>query len=56
MDKKIYTIKDCIEYVHDAGKIGEMDYADLLNELDELYDDSRAYQAMLYDDEDEDDD
>ena len=52
----IYSIKDCIEYVHDAGKITEMLYADLLNELDELYDIKEAYQDIIYEDEEDDKD
>lgn len=52
----IYSIKDCIEYVHDAGKITEMLYADLLNELEELYDTKEAYQDLIYKDDEEEDD
>ena len=31
------TIRECIIYLHDEGLIGEIDFSDLINELDELY-------------------
>lgn len=52
----IYSIKDCIEYVHDAGKITEMLYADLLNELEDLYESKEAYEDLIYKDEEDDKD
>lgn len=52
----IYSIKDCIEYVHDAGKITEMLHADLLNELEDLYESKEAYQDLIYKDEEDDKD
>ena len=52
----IYSIKDCIEYVHDAGKITEMLYADLLNELEDLYESKEAYEDIIYKDEEDDKD
>ena len=50
----IYNIRDCIDYVHDAGKITEMLYDDLINELDELYESKEAYEDLIYKEDDED--
>ena len=44
----IYNIRDCIDYVHDAGKITEMLYDDLINELDKLYENNEEYENMIY--------
>lgn len=46
------TLRECILYLHDEGIIGEVDFVDLINELDELYEIEYKY----YEEEEEDED
>ena len=46
------TLKQCIELAHDMGLIGEVDYYELLEELDNLYEDQKALTNLrLYGEE-----
>ena len=46
------TLRECILYLHDEGIIGEVDFVDLINELDELYE----IESKYYEEEEEDED
>ena len=37
------TLRECILYLHDEGIIGEVDFVNLINELDELYEIESKY-------------
>lgn len=45
------SIRECIVYLHDNGVIGELDFVDLINELDELY--SYKERGNNFDEEDD---
>lgn len=50
-----WTIKDCINYVHDQGLIGEVNHNDLILELEDLYQDQECLTNIkLYGEEDPD--
>lgn len=52
-----WTIKDCINYVHDQGLIGEVNHNDLILELEDLYQDQECLTNIkLYGEEDDQDD
>ena len=46
------TLRECILYLHDEGIIGEVDFVDLITELDELYE----IESKYYEEEEEDED
>ena len=46
------TLRECILYLHDEGIIGEVDFVDLIYELDELYE----IESIYYEEEEEDED
>ena len=46
------TLRECILYLHDEGIIGEVDFVNLINELDELYE----IESKYYEEEEEDED
>ena len=48
-----WTIRDCINYAHNQGLIGEVNHNDLINELDDLYQDQQVLTNIkLYGEED----
>ena len=49
-----WTIRECINYAHDHGLIGEVNFNDLIIELDDLYQDQKTLTNIELYGEDED--